>query len=261
MRLDIEKMLEADGGVPDAFSPDAFRMAADKPEPVSFPIVADASGSVLAAQETLKRFSVELASATEQANALIIKDDETNAKAVEMIAFVSNLVNSLHEATTALTKPLKEPAKKIDGFSKAIRDPLLDVKAIIQGKLNLYSHSLIVAQRAAKKKADDALALAQKAIDDQAKAAGVATIELPVMHVPDKPAAVRTELGSATIKMVWMYTVDKVADIPRDYLEKVFVLATEPMLNKVFKAAIDAGIREIPGMNIFEQAETKVRRF
>lgn len=245
--LDLSKMLESEGA------------AAERTEGVSTEETSPLD--LKAAQRSLKRFEGELDRIKKQAEVLVIDDDPTFALATEMRAQVRNLIAAIETKRKELTEEPYQFKKRVDSFAKRYRDILDGIDRKITGKQNDHAYKKELQRREAEREAREAAEAKQRELDAQAKAAKVEPVKLPDIVVPKKTDPVRTESGSATVKMVWTYEVVDWAAVPRDYLERLAKLSTEPQQNKVFGAAIDAGIREIAGVKIFERAETRVRRF
>jgi len=68
--------------------------------------------------------------------------------------------------------------------------------------------------------------------------------------VPKQQTMVRTEAGSATQRKVWKHEITDEAQVPREYL----------MIDEAkVRQAVKQGIREIPGVRIFEHTEIAFR--
>jgi len=106
-------------------------------------------------------------------------------------------------------------------------------------------------RREAERKAQEEVRKLQAKLDAQAKKTGVAPIQVqaPVM-VPQKTVS-RSDNGSAAhIRRVWKAEIVDVQAVPREFCSPDMRLINE---------AVKAGIREVPGLRIFEDIQTILR--
>ena len=73
---------------------------------------------------------------------------------------------------------------------------------------------------------------------------------VPEIVEPEESTSVRTAEGTAYLQNRWTFELEDLAMVPADFL----------MLDeKKVRAAIKAGVREIPGLKIFEQKSMAIR--
>jgi hypothetical protein len=98
--------------------------------------------------------------------------------------------------------------------------------------------------------ASDRVAALEKTIEEETVAANAETplVAFPVVAEQDK--VVRTAAGSASFAHDWTFEIQDVNLIPRNYLVPD---------EKAIRQAVKGGMREIPGIRIFEQTMAKVR--
>jgi hypothetical protein len=102
------------------------------------------------------------------------------------------------------------------------------------------------------------LAMWHKTLEDQAKVAKESAKQLSDslglnidIYVPEAPKTLSNEYAVASKKIVWEFEVSDEASIPREYLS---------VDEKKIKEAVKAGIREIPGVKIWEGSTMTIRR-
>lgn len=121
-------------------------------------------------------------------------------------------------------------------------------------------------REALQRKADEA-ARAQAAAEERAAAAKSepakqraltafqaegAKVEQALADMPrDAPRGVRTDEGSSSVRQVWNFEIVDAAQIPREYLM--------PDEKKLRAAVRSMGVRAIPGVHIYEEANVSVR--
>jgi hypothetical protein len=102
-----------------------------------------------------------------------------------------------------------------------------------------------------KKEKDEATRIAlQKTIEDETAAAQAPAPEVVAPVIPEAQTTVRTEAGSSFQKRPWKHEIVDESLIPRKYLA-----VNETLIRR----DIAAGIREIPGVKIFQETQISYR--
>lgn len=212
-----------------------------------------------------------------------IHNDVDEANAVDGLAFVQTVRKKIEEARTELKRPHLEAGRRIDESAKPLLEKLDGVighlkKAILvykQAKIDVaraeeerrqqeYARQLMEAEKARQREAAEAAEKARLAAidaggfeDDAEEAAAEAVEEVSAMVVaPPRPvpvpeATTKASIGSATLQRRWTFEVLDQRAVPHDYL----------MVNEVaIRADIRAGIREIPGIRIYQEEIITGRR-
>lgn len=226
-----------------------------------------------------------------QAKAIQITDEASQVLAVEFGTAARNLKKRVEDLRKSAVQPLNDRVKEVNNLAKAFTEPLDGAERDLKAKISTYQTKLRLEQekkaaeaREAARKVQEAYEAEQRAIREEAArkareaetklalgAAGLneneksaleriiteeteaasAPIQVAVAPViPEVPKAVRTETGSAHQRMTWEFEIVDAGNIPREYL----------MIDeKAIRQAVKAGIRQIPGVRIFEQASTTFR--
>ena len=155
---------------------------------------------------------------------------------------------------------IKEPdsfVRSLNSFVKSFRDILTEPKKktglvqIAEQKVSNFLFQKELERRKKEKEAQDAQKKLQAEMDAEAKEAGVTAPQLPPAVLPTKQEPIRTGAGSAHLQTEWVHELKNIAEVPHEYT----------MLDdKKVKAAIKAGIREIPGLEIKEVPKTQFRK-
>lgn len=158
---------------------------------------------------------------------------------------------AVEKARKAEKDQVLKDGRTIDDFFKSLMQPILSATDDIIAGINAHQKRMLEARRkaeeAARRQEAEMAKLTATPFDDPEPA--------PAPVVPIKAAEAARVVGStgrvtATAQTVWRHEVTDPAAVPRQYL----------MVNEAaIKAAIAGGVREIPGVRIFEELRTVVR--
>ena len=73
---------------------------------------------------------------------------------------------------------------------------------------------------------------------------------MPEVVQPAEKAAIRSESGTASTYSRWTFCLTNIDEVPREYM-----MVDVQKVN----AAIRQGVREIPGLNIYEEKSIRIR--
>jgi hypothetical protein len=195
---------------------------------------------------------VDEASALEKrADGIAITNDATDAEAKAALSVIAKKRKDLEELRKSFVGPLNDHVKTINTFFKERSGPLDTAERIIKGKVSDYFRAKA---EAARKEQERQLKLAskrQETADAKAQANGeVAAPPVPVAIIQAPEKTTRTAAGSVTVRKVWKFIITDENVVPRDWC-----VPNE----KAIGAAVKAGIRNIPGVQIYEDEEVAVR--
>lgn len=220
-------------------------------------------------------------------------DDDTAAKLADAIKSCTAFTKNADAARVAAKEPHLAAGRAVDGFFKAMSDPVEKVKTAMGALLTAYQRrkeaeerrrreeiaaaerkAAQEAERAAREaarlareaqqeadeaKAAEAKAAADKARDDAraARAEADKAREEAQAKAADLSRS-RTDLGSvASLRTVWTFEVENADEVPRLYLS-----VSETAIKSAIKAATTRDGKcplKIPGVKIFAKSETVVR--
>lgn len=168
-------------------------------------------------------------------------DLETGAK---VMSWFSTQLDKLEARRLFFVKPIDQHVRNMNTFFRGIRVPLEDAKKIVADKMLDYRRKK---QEAADKEAERVRKLSEK----KAEKLGVAVEDLPPAVVPQpKVEAPAKSVGDTTFSKVWTFELVDLAKVPTQYVE---------LNEQAVRAAIRSGVREIPGVKIFEKEQMSVR--
>ncbi len=195
----------------------------------------------------LAAFRSAVASLQTEAKQLAITDDETNALAVELAAQCRRAWKDIEAVRKGYVDQPNTFIKAVNGVAKALQEPLKATERVFTSKHSQYQARVELERRKAELAAKEEAKRLQEQVTKEAEAAGV---EPPVVVPPPPPQApkvVRTAAGSAHQRTEWTFQVEDEALVPREYLV---------VSEKLIREAVKKGIRQIPGIRIYEEQKT-----
>jgi len=180
-----------------------------------------------------------------------VVDADTNDLAVTMMGQARRLSKAISDLKDKKLKRHNEFRTQLISFSKAFVVPLEDTVRSLKSKTESFAYQAILRQRAREKAEREAAELRQRALDEEARIAGVETVHLPQIPVDQETKVqTRTETGSSlSIKLEWQGQIRNPDQVPRGYCT--------PDQKKI-NEAIAAGVREIPGVEIKEVPKSRL---
>lgn len=178
-------------------------------------------------------------------------DEATSQMAVSMAADAKRLYNKIEKQRKELIEQPNLFVRSINSFTKAFLEKLKKAESELKAKISNYQYKVELERREQERKAQEAARRLQEQINQEAKEKGVEPPIVPTPVIPKAKTITRTEEGaSASQRTVWEFEVTDITKVPREYL----------MLDKTkVKQAIKMGIRQIPGIKIFESKKTILR--
>lgn len=197
----------------------------------------------------------------EIANQLTIKTDEDAKQGVTLAMQARKMTNSIEKARMAIVRPhldFQRAVKKYaDGFSTCLKGmEKSTLKKVEKFQADKEKVLKMMHQEQMKKEAE-AMRLLKEAAKDQHKE-GEAVKEINLMDKepekvevfipPTKKIAV--DDGISTTIVEWVFDIESVKDIPVKYMQ---------VNERAIKEAVRAGVRNIPGVKIYEKKRQQYR--
>lgn len=204
------------------------------------------------AKQQFQKYEDEIQKWSLKATELEVEDDVTNATATEMTAQVAGLLKQLDDQRKEIIKTPDDYVRSVNSFVRGFKVKLESIVKDLKAKVGDYGYKLELKRREDERKMQKAAAKKQAKLDAEAKKMKVEPVQMPVMVAPKKPEPVRTESGTASTRYEWDCEVVDIALVPRAYLE----------FNKTpaMYAIKSGGLRDIPGLRIFEKPIVTIRR-
>lgn len=173
-----------------------------------------------------------------------IQSDEEAAAYTETAKDIKKVLKLAEVAFKAEKQPWLDGGRVVDGFFQSISGPMAESVKRVVDALNAWQRFLIAAKNKAAAEAAEKARREAAAFDEPAPA--------PVAPVAVKEAArvVSFSGARATASTKWKGEVTDIDALPRQYM----------MRNQAaIDAAIAGGVRQIPGVNIYEDVRTAIR--
>lgn len=203
-----------------------------------------------AAKNQLMQFRAGVNAMQREATELTVDSDPEEAKCSEMIAQTKSLKKEIEVQQDLLIAEPQKFVRSVQQFTLPFRKDLEAIEAQLKRKLGDYGYRKEMERRKAEAAAQKAAAEVQKKIDREAKKAGIEPVQVPAPVVPQEAAPVRTESGTTSYVSTWDFELVDIESVPHKYL-----MIDAPAIRN----AIKAGIREIPGIKIFEKMAIRTR--
>lgn len=179
-----------------------------------------------------------------QAAEISVDSEDDKLRAEKLLLDLKTQADAIEEFRVFFTKPLNDQLKKINALFQPQIKALL---TMIQGVKAVRGAYVLKIEQAARKE-EERLAKIRAAADAKREAAGKEAIAEPIKSVERVESTARTEAGRNTDRIVWKGEVTDGQLVPREYCVPSAAL---------IKNAVDQGIRQIPGVRIFEEVETR----
>lgn len=185
-------------------------------------------------------------SLTAKAEALTITTDQDAEGASGLLKEIADAKKGLETKRTGLVKPANDFVKSINTLFKSLASPIEQADSAIRSKLLKYRQDQAEIARKEQERLNKLAAQQQVRLDKKAEAKGVEapTIVAPVVAPPPKTVA------GVTARKVTKCRVVDAAKVP-DRFKRI----DEVALN----AAVRAGERDIPGVEVYEEEVLAVR--
>lgn len=186
------------------------------------------------------------------ATALVVESQPDMAEGTDLLAQIKKTLKRSEEARDVLVRPLNDHVKMINAQFKTVTAPLADAERTIRQKMLTYATALEKerqeeaerARRAEQERALEAAAAleaAGKIVEAEVTLSFAAEAKAEVARV--EPTT--TDAGNTTsIRKIWKHEVVDFGAVP-----DAFKIADDAKIRE----AVRAGIREIPGVRIYQE--------
>ena len=194
----------------------------------------------------------------DRANAFEVDTDQQYEKGSQVLNYLKTQATSLDKLRKHFKQPILESGRRIDAFFKELTAPAKDAIFIVQDKMSVWYR----VKESERRKAEELAMIAERdrmkaqmereRIQKDMEAEGVEVEEEDLPPVPEAVIVPEViQASSTSIRKTWSYTIQDGGKIPRIYLEPS---------NKLIMQSIHDGVREIPGLEIFQEiSHTKKR--
>lgn len=189
--------------------------------------------------------------ATSEADAaakIMVRDEDTNSAASECVVNLTKVRKMLEELQKFYTGPLESRKKQVIATFKKLGEYALGQEARLRAETEAWFQKKLDKQREDERKRIAEEQEKQRKARMLGKSAPPPLASAPVEEIP---RSTETENGKLGFSLVWeLVGISDENAIPRQYLS---------VDEKKIRAAIAAGVREIPGVVIKERPQSAVR--
>ena len=209
--------------------------------------------AIAQAKKSLSSFLETSKVLLDKAKAIEILDKPEYEEGAKLFAQIKSFKKTIDTQRKELIKLPYDYVKRVNAFAKEISKPLDNAETVIKQKLIDYEAKKELERREQEKRAEEERKRLQEQLNKEAQEKGVEAVILPeVMFPKEEKNIVHTESGDTIYtRTVWDFEIVDFAQVPDEY--KVIDE------KKVRQAINRLGIRDIPGLRIF-QKKTIVKR-
>lgn len=187
------------------------------------------------------------------ANALVVADDKGMGRATELLGWIASAKKGFEGKRKMLVKPLNDHVKTINTMFKEYTAPLEAADSTLRGKVLSYRQEQERIRREEEARLRKLAEAEQARREKEAGETGTPPpppMPIPQVQVRRQAKTTRGDFGTVSAKKVWDFEIVDASAVPPEFL----------MVNeKAIRAAVKAGVRNIPGVNIFQKEELSVR--
>jgi hypothetical protein len=194
-------------------------------------------------QLTIQQQTQELMTKAElivaEAKEMVVRDKDSLTAAVDFLGRIAIAKKEIDSRRRFFVDPLNQQVKSINDLFRRYSDPLVEADRIVRNKVLAYQ------AEEAKRVADEQ----QKAFEEASKHATEGFVPIPISLVEEPGKTVRANAGSATVRQVWTFRIIDSSLVPDEY---------KVIDEKKIAAVVKAGVRNIPGVDIFPTSQLVV---
>ena len=203
-----------------------------------------------------KKADVSIAGMLATANVTEVTDIESREKAIEMATQARALSNLIEKKRKKIKQPYLEFGQTLDAMVKPLKNRLLAIENTLGPRIKAHmDEEARIAAEAERKRREAEAEEERKRREVEAALFVAPTPEEKI--VPERPIPTQsmiqpkhvTDAGSAAVEKKWTHRLIDISKVPEKYL----------LLNEsAVKASINDGIRDIPGLEIYEDSKLRL---
>jgi len=202
-------------------------------------------------KSTISQYSAMVDQMVEGAKKFVIKDELSRENAVAFAGKAKTIFNEIEKQRKSAIEIPQNYIKSVNNFCNTFKDRLECVEKELKEKIKNYNIQVEMERRKKEEEAKKAAEKFQKELDKEAKKKGFEAPIVPIPFFPKEETKIRTETGTTAYERVdWKFRIIDIEKIPREYL-----IPDEKKIDKVVKM----GIREIPGIEIYQETDIRIR--
>ena len=168
-----------------------------------------------------------------------LKTSGDENKAYDVLRNIADMKKNIEKRRTQITGPLNTSLKATNTMFKELAAPFLEADGILRAKITRF-HDIKEAQAAK---------MRERRLEKAAEAEEAGDEETALVYEQEADA-VEAKVGKSVVTKRWTWRLVDAAVVPRFYME--------PDEMRIM-AAVHEGVREIPGLEIYQKAGVSVR--
>ena len=196
-------------------------------------------------QKELEKYRPKLAELEKQAKELKVIDEETFQMSIDGAGTAKGLVKTLEGRKGEITSPYREFINKVNNIAKVFTEPLKRVASEFSRKSGDYQYQQELARKKQEKAIEEERKKLQEKLDAQAKKDKVEAPKVIEVVLPKPQTVIHTAGGhSQHLRKMWVGEIVHPEKVPHEYC-----VPDQKLINQ----AVKMGVREIPGVKIYEK--------
>lgn len=204
---------------------------------------------IRSAKTRLSEYDKAIDAMVVQAKGHEVTDEETNTNAVAMAGQAKAIANKVEKLRKSIVDAPNQFVKSVNNFAKQYTGKLAEIESNLKAKINRYQVEQQRARIEAQKRAEEEARKLQELVNKESVDAGIEPVQVVAPVIP-VATITRTDNGSASLRKVWTWRLKDFAQVPDQF---------KVLNEKEINLNIKAGARNIPGLEIFEEAQTVIR--
>jgi vacuolar-type H+-ATPase subunit I/STV1 len=214
-------------------------------------VVEDTGLSISDARIRLEAHEAKLGALAEHLDGLPVTTDDECSDVLGQTGEATDLLKKVEAERVRLVKPANEYTKAVNATARKMSEKLKDAVEGAKHRIGQFRHRQELERRKAEEAIKKASEKLQKELDEEAKKSGVEAPTVTPAPLPKKRKVAVSETGAtAHTRKVWKYKVIDEGKVPRQYCTPD---------GKKINAAIKGGMREIEGLEIWEDVTTVLK--
>lgn len=205
-----------------------------------------------AIERDTKSIEAEVLGFKEKAEAMVIKNDDDYAAASDALDIVKSKIKAGEKMRKFFVDPLNAQVKAINALFKPQTEYAEGIERTIKGKMADYFKKKEAARIAEENRLQAIRDAANKKREDEGKE----LITEPVREVAAPAKTVVTGNSKAQARKFWTHEIESINALPDEVKQAIMAEAYKKgIIKSVVQKFVDAGVREMTGVRIFEDVQ------
>lgn len=207
-------------------------------------------------ESELKPLEKEIVSFQQKAESIEITNDDDYSFATDFVGVINEKKKSIENARKFFVDPLNKQVKDINAMFKPQVEQADEIITLVKKKMGAFWQAKENARLKEEKRLQDIRDKANAKREEQGKEA----IIEPIKQVAEVAKTVMGNETKSTVRKVWKHKLISMGELPSDVQKAIMAEAWKKgIVDTVIRNFIKAGIREMKGVEIFEEAEISLR--